>query len=153
MKQVWEGSIAILKKRQERIQQDVEEGVETFLDAAGYAETLMNKAFQSVVSGESRVSPALGLSAARTLHEIVRDEEGQENATQALYQLQKILGAVRAVVPAELWPAIIKHMDTGEVEEDQSEIEEVDVDDNEDEDEYEDVDLEVDSDPRDTFGN
>ncbi len=130
----------IVEKRAQQYQKDFIDGEGTLIAPATYAEVMMQKAFANLSSPDTTVTPFEGLAAARALHGFTKDEEGAIDVAIAMQQLNKIISAVRAEVPPEMWNAILQRLD-GEQEVVDAEIVEVE----------EDFDPEVDVDDRDTL--
>lgn len=104
----------IIEKRAGQQQKDFIAGTGTLLDPASYAEAMMIKGMQSLVHPATLVSPADGLAAAKTLYAITQNEEQDVNAVEAVGQLNRVIGAVRAVVPEEYWKAIVAYLNATE---------------------------------------
>lgn len=101
----------ILERRAEEAQQDFERGSNHLVGVAAYAEVMMKKGFASMANGEITVSPSEGLKAAEFLHRIEQESAGQDNAAETLATLNRIIQAVRAVVPERYWQRIMNHLD------------------------------------------
>lgn len=92
----------IVERRAEKEQKDFVDGYGTIITPASYAEVMMQKGFESLVSGGAIITPREGLQAARTLHSFTRGEtEGQIDAATAIAQLNRIINAVKRVATGE----------------------------------------------------
>lgn len=98
----------ILEERAKRTQKNFIEGTQNILDEVVYSEVMMKKAFQRLTQDEVSVTPMEGLAAAKALREFISDEEGALDAAAAVSQLNKIINAVKQVVPVAMWQEIVQ---------------------------------------------
>jgi hypothetical protein len=101
----------ILERRARENQVDFVEGVATALLPVTFFEVVMNKAFRTLVDDDTEVSVETGLRAAEKLQSFL---DGRERGTQVLelkVQLGQISQAVRAVVPKQMWAAIVEQLE------------------------------------------
>jgi hypothetical protein len=105
---------SIVERRAQENRIDFVEGVATALTPLAFFETVMAKAFSTLVDDGTEVSVETGLRAAEKLQSVL---DGRERGTDVLklkVQLGRIGEAVRAVVPQEMWAAIIEKLDEAE---------------------------------------
>lgn len=124
------------------------EGTTTAVNAMSYLETMMIKAYKKLTDENfDNVSVEMGMSAAIKLHEMTRKDAGLAEAAKAMNETNRIIAAVKEVVPERYFNQILARLDSGEgtagfieaevAEEDIDDEEEFDPvveDDNEDED-------------------
>jgi len=102
---------AILERRAKENGVDFVEGVATALLPVTFFEVAMNKAFHRLVDDDAEVSIDTGLRAAEKLQSLLdRRDQGDEIAELRL-QVYRIQDAVKAVVPQEMWGAIVEKLD------------------------------------------
>lgn len=97
----------ILEHRAAKMQQDFIEGTESLVNPYVYAEALMQKAFSDLMDSPSPVSARDGMEAAKLLHQFNKEEAAGTDMAEALSQLNKIITAVREVVPPAMFSQII----------------------------------------------
>ena len=100
----------IIEDRSKKMQQDFIEGTSNLISPYVLAEVMMKKSFDNIVSNGTVITPKEGLEAAKVLNTFIREEEGQSDLSQAVNQLNKIITAVREVVPPEMFEKIINHI-------------------------------------------
>ena len=101
----------ILERRAMENGVDFVQGVATALLPVTFFEVVMNKAFRALVDDRTEVSVETGLRAAEKLQSVL---DGRERGTEVLelkVQLGRIGEAVRAVVPQQMWAAIIEQLE------------------------------------------
>lgn len=98
---------AIIEERSQKMQQDFIEGTSNLVTPYTFAEVMMKKSFDNLVQNGTVVTPKEGLEAAKILNNFIREEEGVSDLSQAITQLNKIISAVREVVPPEMFDKII----------------------------------------------
>lgn len=131
----------ILEHRAAQMQKDFIEGTENLVTPYVYAEVMMQKAFQDMATSSHAISPKDGIEAAKILHQFNKEEASNSDMAEALSQLNKIISAVRDVVPAQMFTQIIDKIQgnqiTTTVDAEESDEEEVDLIDEDEESEYE----------------
>lgn len=92
----------------------VEAGLEDFEDALGVAvnvksfyEIMMVKGLATLMAEETIVSPAEGAVAAARLYDLERKEAGGVQVAEIMARQNKIVAAVREIMPDELFPAFM----------------------------------------------
>jgi hypothetical protein len=100
----------ILERRAQEAQIDFAEGVATALTPLAYIETVMNKAFRTLVDDRTEVSVDTGLRAAEKLHTLMNSRDYTAEMAETRLWLGRILRAVRSSVPQEMWGAIRKQL-------------------------------------------
>ena len=106
----------ILERRAQENQIDFVKGVATALLPVTFYEVAMNKAFQTLVADHTEVTVETGLRAAEKLQSFLDGRERDTNVLELKVALDRIGQAVRAVVPEEMWAAILEELE--ELEED-----------------------------------
>jgi len=76
-----------------------DDGVAHLVDSAAFFETVMHRAYETVVDPDTTVDIGLGLSAARSLHELMRTETGIEQMARMQAQMNRIVAAFRTLPP------------------------------------------------------
>jgi hypothetical protein len=99
-----------------------------------FYEVAMNKAFRALVDDRTEVSVETGLRAAEKLQSVLDGRERGTDVLELKVQLGRIGEAVRAVVPQEMWAAIVEKLE--ELEEQHSEALDVATDSFDDDDPY-----------------
>lgn len=97
----------IIEHRATQMQQDFIEGTENLVSPYIYAEVLMQKAFYELAENKTPITPKEGMEAAKLLHQFRKEEAGSSDMAEALSQLNKIISAVRDVVPPQMFSEII----------------------------------------------
>lgn len=146
----------IIEHRAAQMQKDFIEGTENLVSPYVYAEVLLQKAFQDMATSRDAITPKDGIEAAKLIHQFNKEEASNSDMAEALSQLNKIISAVRDVVPPEMFSQIISKIEGNEitnttidaVEEDDDE-EEINVIDENEEAEYEVDDTEGENDTED----
>jgi len=94
-----------------------EAGLEDFEDALGVAvnvksfyEIMMVKGLSTLMAEETIVSPAEGAVAAAKLYELERKESGSVQVAEIMARQNKIIAAVRDIMPPELIPAFMARL-------------------------------------------
>jgi hypothetical protein len=102
---------AILERRARENQVDFIEGVATALTPLAFYEVVMAKAFRTLVDDGTEVSVETGLRAAEKLQSVLDGRERGTDVLELKVQLGRIGEAVRAVVPQEMWAAIVEKLE------------------------------------------
>ena len=101
----------ILERRAHENHVDFVEGVATALTPLAFFEVVMAKAFSTLVDDGTEVSVETGLRAAEKLQSVLDGREGGTDILELKVQLGQIGQAVRAVVPQEMWAAIVEQLE------------------------------------------
>ena len=101
----------ILERRARENQVDFVEGVATALTPLAFYEVAMNKAFRALVDDRTEVSVETGLRAAEKLQSVLDGRERGTDVLELKVQLGRIGEAVRAVVPQQMWAAIVERLE------------------------------------------
>ena len=101
----------IVERRAQENRIDFIEGVATALTPLAFFEVVMNKAFRTLVDDGTEVSVETGLRAAEKLQSVLDGRERGTDVLELKVQLGRIGEAVRAVVPQEMWAAIVEKLE------------------------------------------
>lgn len=120
------------------------EGTTTAVNAMSYLETMMVKAYKKLTDENfDNVSVEMGMNAAIKLHEMTRKDAGLAEAAKKMEEMNRIIAAVKDVVPERYYNEILARLESGEpgfieaaVEEEEEDDEEFDptIDDDDDDD-------------------
>ncbi len=126
----------ILERRAKENGADFIEGVATAITPMAYYETVMVKAYQTLVDEDTVVSVEQGAYAAKQLHELSRLDAGVEKMAEMHVQMNRIVKVMREIVPARYHQAILDVLEGKEPApmreiEDADEVEEFDPGDDE----------------------
>ena len=97
----------IVERRAQENRVDFIEGIATALLPVTFFEVAMNKAFRTLVDDRIEVSVETGVRAAEKLQSVLDGRERGTDVLELKVQLGRIGEAVRAVVPQEMWAAIV----------------------------------------------
>ena len=101
----------ILERRARENQVDFVEGVAIALTPLAFYEVVMDKAFRTLVDDGTEVSVETGLRAAEKLQSVLDGRERGTDVLELKVQLGRIGEAVRAVVPQQMWAAIVEQLE------------------------------------------
>jgi len=101
----------ILEKRAKEVEAEYVEGVGHHVNALSYLETVMVKGYQELVSENQNVSVEQGQSAALKLHRLLKEESTDHKAAEQLQQMNKIIAAVKEVVPERYYNQILAKLE------------------------------------------
>jgi hypothetical protein len=101
----------ILERRAEQNRVDFVNGVATALTPLAFFEIVMNKAFRNLVDDNTEVSVDTGLRAAEKLQFFLDTRDPGADIAELSAQVNRIVGAVKAVVPEQMWGDIIEKLD------------------------------------------
>ena len=101
----------ILERRASENQVDFVEGVAIALTPIAFYEVVMTKAFRTLVDDRTEVSVETGLRAAEKLQSVFDGPERGTDVLELKVQLGRIGEAVRAVVPQQMWAAIVEQLE------------------------------------------
>jgi hypothetical protein len=85
---------------------DTEENVASVLTNVAYMQVVREKAFETLISDDYKVTPAMGMTAAQTLQAWEKDAERGQSMAQVMSEVGKMISVVRQFVPPESWPAL-----------------------------------------------
>jgi hypothetical protein len=97
----------IVEERSAQRAADFVEGVTNLITPQILAEAIVKKGFENVVYEGTVITPLEALTAAKVMNDFTKDEQGQMDVTQAFAQLNRIIAAVKAVCPPEMWQEIV----------------------------------------------
>jgi hypothetical protein len=120
---------AILERRARENGVDFVEGVATALLPVTFFEVAMNKAFRRLVDDDVEVSVDTGLRAAEKLQAVLDKRDQGDDIAELRLQVYRIQDAVKAVVPQEMWGAIVEKLDQPQHDPDALDAETEDFDD------------------------
>jgi hypothetical protein len=125
----------IIEARAAQMQEDFVEGTQNLLSPYVYAKVMMDRAYYDMVDNNMPISPKEGIEAAKLLHQFEKEEANSSDMAEAMAQLNRIIGAVRDIVPAEMFSKIIDRVQNpnGSIT-----VEARNVPDEDDEDDYDD---------------
>ena len=104
----------IVERRAQENRVDFVEAVATALTPLAFYEVVMTKAFRTLVDDGTEVSVETGLRAAEKLQSVLDGRERGTDVLELKVQLGRIGEAVRAVVPQEMWAAIVEKLEERE---------------------------------------
>jgi hypothetical protein len=122
---------AILERRAQENGVDFVEGVATALLPVTFFEVAMNKAFRRLVDDDAEVSIDTGLRAAEKLQAVLDKRDHGDDIAELRLQVYRISNAVKAVVPQEMWGAIVEKLDQPQQDPETLDAETEDFDDDE----------------------
>jgi hypothetical protein len=90
------------------------EGTSTAVTAMSYLETMMVKGYKKLTDDNfDNVSIVEGMTAAIKLNELTRKEAGLAEAAKAMNEMNRIIAAVKEVVPERYFNQILARLDSG----------------------------------------
>jgi hypothetical protein len=113
------------------------EGTTTGITAMAYLETMAAKAYKKLTDENfDNVSVMDGMAAVVKLHELTRKDAGLAEAAKAMNEMNRIIAAVKEVVPERYYNQILSRLDGGDFIDaervDEVALEELEEDDDED---------------------
>lgn len=91
------------------------EGTTTGVNAMSYLETMMVKAYKKLTDDNfDNVSVEMGMNAAVKLHDMTRKDAGLAEAAKAMNEMNRIINAVKEVVPEQYYNQILAMLDAGD---------------------------------------
>jgi len=91
------------------------EGTTTGVNAMSYLETMMVKAYKKLTDDNfDNVSVEMGMNAAIKLHDMTRKDAGLAEAAKAMNEMNRIINAVKEVVPEQYFNQILAVLDAGD---------------------------------------
>lgn len=107
----------ILQKRAKESEIDFVKGIGHAVDFYSYLETVMVKGYAQLTSELDNVTVEMGMTAAMKLHEMTKKDAGVQQAAEQQYQMNKIISAVKEVVPEQYFSAILARINGNELDE------------------------------------
>ncbi len=102
---------AILERRAEENGVDFVNGVATAITPMAFYETVMVRAYETLVDPATRVDVNTGLIAAARLHELTGRDAGQLKMIDLRQQMDRIVVAAREFIPKELHEAFLARVE------------------------------------------
>lgn len=127
----------IMEDRAKEHELNFVEGTTTAVNAMSYLETMMVKAYKKLTDDNfDNVSVDMGMNAAIKLHEMTRKDAGLAEAAKAMNEMNRIIAAVKEVVPERYFNQILARLETGDGGIIEASIESLEEDDEENEEEF-----------------
>jgi len=105
----------IMEDRAKENEQNFIEGTTTAVNAMSYLETMMVKAYKKLTDENfDNVSVELGMTAALKLNELTRKDAGLAEAAKAMSEMNRIISAVKEVVPERYYNQILARLEATE---------------------------------------
>jgi hypothetical protein len=105
---------AVLERRARENGVDFIKAVGIAVTPMAFLETVMAKGYESLVDSQTKVDVNTGMVAASRLQAMIDSHADQPDMTQVRLQVNRILDAVKTVVPQEMWGAIVEELDLPE---------------------------------------
>ena len=96
----------ILERRAAQGAIDIENWAGTAITPLAYLETMMTKAFQTLVREDTEVSPEMGLRAAEKLHKAIGAVDPHAEKAKILAELGRVIEVVKDILPPARWPEL-----------------------------------------------
>lgn len=98
----------LVERRAEEYKKDFVNGVGGALTPMAYLDVVQQKGFENLVDDKTVVSVETGMRAAERLHQLSREDDNRGNdVAETMLKLQRVIEAVKAHVPEDIWPQII----------------------------------------------
>lgn len=105
----------IMEERAKEHELNFVEGMTTAVNAMSYLETMMVKGYKKLTDDNfDNVSVTDGMAAAVKLHELTRKDAGLAEAAKAMNEMNRIIAAVKEVVPERYFNAILARLESGD---------------------------------------
>ncbi len=101
----------ILERRAQETGVDFVEGVGTAITPMGYLETVVARAYETLVDEQTVVTVDQGAYAAKRLHELTRQDAGAEKMAQMHAEMNRIVAVMTEIIPPEYHQAILDKLD------------------------------------------
>jgi hypothetical protein len=101
----------IVERRAKENGVDFVNGVANALTPAAYFETVLVRAFESLVDPDAKIDVSTGMAAAGRLQAFIDAHSGQADIADIMVKMNRIIEAIRSTVPEELWPEILRKID------------------------------------------
>ena len=107
----------ILERRAQANGVDFVYATGTAVTPLAFLETVMVRGYQTLIEENTVVTPMEGLKAALKLHELLhRDPNSAAEINRMRGELDRIITAIREVVPEAMWPLILDKLDDEHVQ-------------------------------------
>jgi hypothetical protein len=104
----------ILERRARENAVDFVEGLATAITPMAFLETVMVKAYETLVTDDTRVDVNTAIAAASKLQAMIEERAGGTSMSELIAQTGCVIEAVRSTVPPELWPEISRRIGSDE---------------------------------------
>ncbi|MGO9157647.1 hypothetical protein [Mycobacterium sp.] len=101
----------IVERRAKENGIDFANGVATAITPMAYYETLMAKGYETLVDPDTKVDVNTGMIAAARLQALIESRASGTRMVEIMAQMGRIIDAIHATVPEELWPEILRKID------------------------------------------
>jgi hypothetical protein len=101
----------ILERRAQENGVEFIKGVATAITPMAFFETVMAKAYETLVDSGTRVEVNSGMIAAARLQALIESRASGTRIADLMVQMGRIIDAVHSSVPEELWPEILRKID------------------------------------------
>ena len=101
----------LVEKRAEEYEVDFTNGVGSALVPMAYLDVVMHRGFETLVDENTVVDVETGMRAAEQLQQISAKNADENDMADLMLKLHRIVEAVKAVVPEEMFEDILSHMD------------------------------------------
>jgi hypothetical protein len=101
----------VLERRAEENGVDFVEGVATAITPMALYETVMMRGYESLIDPETKVDLNTAMTAAARLQALVAERSEQPDMVDIMVKQNRIIRAMREVVPEELWPEIVQRLE------------------------------------------
>lgn len=105
----------MVEKRADEFNIDFVKGVGGALTPLAFLDVVMQRGFETLVDETTTVEVSTGMRAAEKLHQLTREQESSGDMAELMLQLNKVVEAVKATVPENMWPAILARIEGTEV--------------------------------------
>ena len=87
---------------------DFVKGVATAITPMALYETVMVKGYEALVDPDTKVDVNTGMIAAARLQALIDSRAGRTSMADILFKMDRIINAIHATVPEELWRSILR---------------------------------------------
>jgi len=101
----------ILERRAEENAADFVNGVGTALTPMVFLETVIVRSYENLVDSATTVDVHAGLVAAGRLQAILDSRAGQPDMAHMMVKLNRVIEAVRSMVPESSWPELLRRLE------------------------------------------
>jgi hypothetical protein len=102
---------AILEQRAKENGVDFVQGVATAITPMAFFETIMVKGYETLVDSDTKVDVNTAMVAAGRLQALIESRASGTRMVEIMAQMGRIIDAIHATVPEELWPEILRKID------------------------------------------
>jgi hypothetical protein len=96
----------ILEQRAQEIGNDMEQGIGVQLDYIAFLQSMMVRGYENLTDPDTVIPAKDGLAAAKELDDIRRKAEGQIDKARVMAEMNRVIAAVKRMLPREQWPAL-----------------------------------------------